>query len=137
LTDLYSFFPFLSCQQYIYTTHTYIISQINMVLLLTIIIVFLLLLLIIVNYVWSLLARHAQLQKDYRSVSFLPISTIPFVGNLHLIDRQPPVFFQLLCRLSKECQKKDKGVFCLWYAVWPMTFICSANGLEVWIFYFL
>jgi len=102
-----------------------------MLLLLTTIIAFLLLLLIIVNYVLPVLKRHSQLQKDYRNISFLPLSSIPFVGNLHLIDQRPYVFFQLLCRMAKVCQDQDKGIFCLWYALWPMTFLCTGKGLEV------
>jgi hypothetical protein len=41
---------------------------------------------------------------------------------------------QLLCRMSKQSQDQDKGIFCLWYALWPMTFICTAKGLEVCIY---
>jgi hypothetical protein len=104
-------------------------------LLLAIIIGFLLSLVVWI-YVLPILKRYSQLRKDYRDISFLPISSIPFVGNLHLIDKRPPVFFQLLCRMSKICQEQDKGIFCLWYAIWPMNFLCTGKGLEVWTFSF-
>lgn len=97
----------------------------------TIIIIFLLLLFVFVNYILPVFKRHSQLQKDYQNISFLPLSSIPFLGNLHLIDKRPHVFYQLLCRMAKECQDQDKGIFCLWYALWPMTFLCTAKGLEV------
>jgi len=103
-----------------------------MILLLTIIVAFFLLL--IVKYVLPVFKRHSQLQKDYRNISFLPLSSIPLVGNLHLIDKRPHVFLQLLCRMSKQSQDQDKGIFCLWYALWPMTFVCTAKGLEVCIY---
>jgi hypothetical protein len=112
---------------------SYFINIRKMILLLAIIIIFLL----IVKYILPILTRHSQLQKDYQNISFLPLSSIPFVGNLHLIDKRPDVFFRLLCRMSRECQNLDKGIFCLWYALWPMTFLCTAKGLEVWIFDFL
>jgi hypothetical protein len=36
--------------------------------------------------------------------------------------------------MSKECQDQNKGIFCLWYAIWPMTFLCTSKGLEVCLF---
>jgi hypothetical protein len=122
----------LSSFHHLYKYHTHTPSFINirkMILLLTIIII--LLLLVIVKCVLPILTRHSQLQRDYRNITLLPLSSIPFVGNLHLIDKRPHVFFQLLRRMSRECQNQDKGIFCLWYALWPMTFLCTAKGLEV------
>ncbi|CAF1410201.1 unnamed protein product [Rotaria sordida] len=43
------------------------------------------------------------------------------------------MFYDLLRRLSTECQNQDKGVYCLWYTVWPIIFLCSAKGLETFI----
>ncbi|CAF1518303.1 unnamed protein product [Adineta steineri] len=90
-------------------------------------------LLIIVKYILPTFIRYLQLKKDYQNISFLPFSSIPFVGNLHLIDHRPYIFFQLMCRLSHECQIKEKGIFCLWYSLSPVLYICSANGLETFI----
>ncbi len=103
-----------------------------MILLATIIVTSLLL---IVNYILPIFKQHSQLQKDYRNITLLSLSSIPFIGNLHLIDKRPHVFFQLLCRMSKLCQDQEKGIFCLWYALWPMIFLCTAKGLEVCKFY--
>jgi hypothetical protein len=100
-----------------------------MVLLLTIFVI--LLFILILKYVLPILKRHSQLRKDYQNISFLPLSSIPFVGNLHKLDKQPYDFFQLLCRISKLCQEQDKGIFCIWYSLWPVTVICTAKGLEV------
>ena len=86
---------------------------------------------LICKSILSFLTRYVQLRKDYREISFLPFSSIPFVGNLRQINTRSDLFFRLLLRMSKECQRKDKGIFCLWYALWPVTFICSAKGLEV------
>jgi hypothetical protein len=105
-----------------------------MVLLLATIIGFLLILVVLI-YVLPFIKRHSQLQKDYRNISFLPLSPIPFVGNLHVIDQDPPAFFQLLRRMSDICQQQDKGIFCLWYSIWPMIFVCTAKGLEVCTFF--
>ncbi len=99
--------------------------------LLLISVIVVLLILIVWSYVRPILKRHSQLQNDYRNISFLPISSIPFVGNLHLIDNRQYVFFQLICRLSKMCQEQDKGLFCLWYSIWPMVFLCTGKGMEV------
>ena len=100
-----------------------------MLLLLTIIIV--LVFPILVKFIVPILVRHSQLQKDYKNITLLPLSPIPFVGNLHKFDKRPDGFFELLCRMSKECQNQDKGLFCLWYAFWPVVFLCSGKGLEV------
>jgi hypothetical protein len=100
-----------------------------MLLLLTIIIIFLFL--AILKFILPILIRHSQLQKDYQNISLLPLSPIPFIGNIHQFDKRQHVFFELLCRMSKECQNQDKDVFCLWYALWPMVVLCSGKGLEV------
>ncbi len=100
-----------------------------MILLLTIFLM--LLFILILKYVLPILKRHSQLRKDYENISFLPLSSIPFVGNVHQLGKQPHDFFLLLCRMSKLCQEQDKGIFCLWFSLWPMTFLCTAKGLEV------
>ncbi len=98
---------------------------------LTLTISVLLILIIIVKFVLPILIRHSQLQKDYRNISPLPLSSIPFVGNLHQFDRRIDVVFQLILRLTKGCQDQDKGVFCLWTGPKPMVILCSSKGLEV------
>ena len=98
---------------------------------LTVIVLFLFLFLIILYYLVPILVRYRRLQKDYRNITFLPLSAIPFVGNLHQLDPRPHIFFQLICQLSKESQDQGKGLFCLWYTLWPMVFLCSGQGLEV------
>jgi hypothetical protein len=103
-----------------------------MLLLLTIIII--LFFIISVNYILPIFKRYSQLQKDYRNITLLPLSSIPFVGNLHHFDKQQHVVFQLVLRLSKECQDQNKGVFCLWYSLWPTVILCSGKGLEVFTF---
>jgi hypothetical protein len=93
----------LSSFHHLYKYHTHTPSFINirkMILLLTIIII--LLLLVIVKCVLPILTRHSQLQRDYRNITLLPLSSIPFVGNLHLIDKRPHVFFE---RMSKSRQR--------------------------------
>jgi hypothetical protein len=100
-----------------------------MILLLTIIIVVLFFL--IGNYVWPVFGRYLQLRKDFRTITLLPLSFIPFVGNLHHFDRRPYVFLQSIYRLAKECQNQNKGLFCIWYSLKPILILCSAKGLEV------
>lgn len=104
-----------------------------MALLLTVVIFWLFILLAAVYYVVPALLQHKRLVKEYRNISFLSLSSIPFVGNIHLIDKRPDVFFQFLCQLAKQAQDKNKGLFCLWYSLWPMVFICSGQGLEVYL----
>ena len=100
------------------------------------VVIFLILLLIfIMKYVSPILKRHSQLQKDYRNISLLPLSPIPFLGNLHQFDKKTYLFYKLLLRLGKECQDQDKGVFCLWFTIRPALFLCSAKGLEVYMLY--
>ncbi len=103
-----------------------------MVLLLALIAI--LLFLIIVKFILPQLIRHSQLQKHYRSISPLPLSPIPFIGNLHQSDRRMYVFYELLLQLAKECQNQNKGVFCIWSAMRPVIFLCSGQGLEVYTF---
>ncbi len=87
-------------------------------------------LLLVGYYVVSILVQHARLQ-DYRNIPGLPISSIPFVGNLHQLGRRPEVFYQLLQRMYKKCQEQNKDLFVLWYSVWPIVFLCSGEGLKV------
>ena len=75
--------------------------------------------------------RHLQLRKDYQNITPLPISRIPFVGHIRHLNLEPHLGLQLACKLSKECQDQNKGLFCLWYSIWPMVLICSGRGLEV------
>lgn len=91
------------------------------------------LLLVIGYYLFPIFRRHRQLLKDYRNISPLPLSSIPLIGNLHQFDKRQPVFFQLLCRLAKQCQDQGTGLFCLWTGMVPRLFLCSSEGLEVWI----
>ena len=106
---------------------------INMALFLTLTVI--VLLLFVVYFVTSHLVRHARLQKDYRTISYLPISRIPFVGNLHQIDKEQHLFLRLLLRLANECQQQQKGLFCLWLSIWPNIFLCTGEGLEVHNYY--
>lgn len=101
---------------------------------LTITILCLLLLLIIIYYILPVYQRYKQLMKDYRNISYLPISSIPLVGNLHKFDKQSHVFFQQLCQSAKQCQEQGKGVFCIWIGITPRLFLCSGRGLEVVLF---
>ncbi len=100
-----------------------------MIILLTTIIA--LIFILIAKFILPLLIRHSQLQKDYRNITLLPLSSIPFVGNLNQFDKRPHVFLQLVFRLAKESQDQNKGVFCLWCGIWPMIFLCTGQGLEV------
>ena len=90
-----------------------------------------LILIIVLKFVIPFVARRSQLQKDYQNITLLPVSSVPFIGHLSYMNKQSHVVFQLICQLSKECQDQDKGVFCLWYTLWPAVFLCSAKGLEV------
>ena len=89
------------------------------------------LILLIVHYIYPFFRRRQQLLKDYRNITPLPLSSIPLIGNLHLFDKRQPVFFRLLCQLSKQCQDEGTGLFCLWFAVTPRVFLCSGEGIEV------
>ncbi|CAF4585304.1 unnamed protein product [Rotaria sp. Silwood1] len=80
-----------------------------------------------------ILLRHKRLQKDYKNISFLPLSPIPLIGNIPQFDKQHHVFFQLLCRLAKQSQDEGKGLFCIWLGITPRIFLCSGQGLESFI----
>ena len=90
-----------------------------------------LLLLLIVHYIYPFFRRHQQLLKDYQNITLLPVAFIPWIGNLHQIDKRPSVFFQFLIRLGKQCQDLGTGLFCLWVGTTPRVFLCSSEGLEV------
>ena len=93
-----------------------------------------LILVFIVYYLVPILVRRRKLRRDYQNVSFLPLSRIPLVGNLHQFDKRQHVFSHLLLQMAKECQQQGKGVFCLWYSLWPMIFACTGQSLAVQIF---
>ena len=103
----------------------------TVMLLTVIVIIVILLLLLTVKFVVSILLRYSQLSKDYRDISLLPLSPIPCVGNLHLIDKRQYMFYRLIFQLAQECQNQDKGVYCIWLAWSPLVFLCSGKGLEV------
>ncbi len=89
------------------------------------------LLLAIVYYILPVYQRYKQLVKEYRNITFLPLSSVPFLGNIHQFDKRPHVLFQMVCQLTKQCQDQGTGLFCLWYGYRPRVFLCSARGLEV------
>jgi hypothetical protein len=120
---------FFNIYQYHYLWFSSSREGYNMLLLLTIIVV--LILIVIIKFVLPILIRHSQLQKEYRNITLLPLSSIPFMGNLHQFDKRPHVFFQSLLRQAKESQDQNKGVFCLWCGIWPTIFLCTGEGLEV------
>lgn len=77
------------------------------------------------------LVRHTQLRKDYRAIPSLPISRIPFLGNIQQIGGEGYVFLRLILQMANECQEQKKGLFCLWYSLWPIMFMCSGQTVEV------
>ena len=81
----------------------------------------------------SLLYRTVYLRKIYRNITPLSISWIPFVGNFHHIRKGGVTYYKLLLRLSSEAQQQTKGIFCIWYALLPIVFLSSHNGLEVYL----
>ena len=83
----------------------------------------------LVKFILPILKWYFQLKGEYRDITLLP--TIPFVGNIHQINGTPHQLFQLVIRLSKACQDQNKGLYCIWYLIWPMVVICSGDGLEV------
>ncbi len=101
---------------------------INMLFLWTILLI---LLLLVGHSVVPILVRYVRLRRDYRTIPSLPLSPIPFVGNLHQFDRRSEVFYKLFQRMYKSCQEQNKGLFILWYSIRPIIFLCSAAGLEV------
>jgi hypothetical protein len=90
-----------------------------------------LLFILIVKWILPIFKRHSQLQKDYQNISLLPVSLIPFVGNVHQIDKKASIFYKLLFQLAKQCQDQDKGLFCIWLSLSPTIFLCTSKGLEV------
>jgi hypothetical protein len=104
-----------------------------MILLLTIVIA--LIFILIAKFILPLLIQNAKLKKEYRNITLLQPSSIPFIGNVHQLDTRTYMFHKLLLQLSKESQEKDIGAFCIWYSLWPAIFLCSAKGLEVITFY--
>ena len=95
---------------------------------------FLLLFIIIILLLYSShlkFRKFIQLRQEYRTVSFLPVSSIPFIGNVHQLGKNGSDFYRLLHRISSESQKEKKGMFCLWFSIRPIIFLCSGDGLEV------
>lgn len=84
---------------------------------------------VIVKFILPILKRYFQLKREYRDITILP--TIPFLGNIHQLNGAPHHLYQLVIRLSKACQHQNKGLYCIWYLLWPMVVICSGDGLEV------
>ena len=95
------------------------------------IIVIILIIILLRKYILPVWRRYVQLRKDYKDITPLPVSRIPFIGNLYYTAIEPHLALQLSCELSKACQEQDKGLFCLWYSIWPLVIICSGRGLEV------
>ncbi|CAF3258747.1 unnamed protein product [Rotaria socialis] len=90
--------------------------------------------LFIVYYLVPVWMKHIRLRRDYRNITYLPISRVPFVGNIHQFDKRSHVFSSLLVRLAKLCQQQqEQGCFCLWYSVWPMIFACTGQNLATFI----
>jgi hypothetical protein len=102
-----------------------------MVLPLLSIIVLLFLLFLILYHIISALLERNRLLKDYQNISFLSLSPIPFIGNVHHFDKRSHVVFQLFCQLAKQAQDQNKGLFCFWFGLKPRLFLCSGQGLEV------
>ena len=90
-----------------------------------------LLAILIFKYVLPYWKQYLELKKDYETISPLPISPIPFVGNVHQFDKRTYMFLKLFVRLAREYQEQGKGVYCIWYSIWPMIVLCSGKGLEV------
>ncbi len=89
------------------------------------------LLLVLGHFLLPLLLRYARLRRDYRTIPGLPLSPIPFIGNLHQCDSKIDVFYRFLQRMAKQCQEQNEGIFVLWYSLWPVLIVCSGDGLEV------
>ena len=87
--------------------------------------------LIVLYFVVMNLMRHAQLRKDYRTIPSLPVSPIPFLGNIRQIGGEGYVFLRLILQMASECQEQKKGLFCLWYSLWPIMFMCTGQTVEV------
>lgn len=87
--------------------------------------------LIICYYLVPSWNKYRNLRQDYKNIFSLPISAIPFVGNLHQLDKRQHVFSDLLLKMSSECQKQGQSLFCLWFSLWPMVFACRGRALAV------
>ncbi|CAF4720542.1 unnamed protein product [Rotaria sp. Silwood1] len=61
--------------------------------------------------------KYTKLRQDYHKIPSLPISPIPFIGNIHQFDKRQDVFSRLLMVMARECQQQQqqqaKGLFCL------------------------
>jgi hypothetical protein len=86
---------------------------------------------VIMKFVLPILKKYFQLQKEYRDITLLPLASIPFLGNVHQLNNEPHVLFQIFNGLIKTCQDQNKGLLCVWYTLWPMVILFSAEGLEV------
>ncbi|CAF1047671.1 unnamed protein product [Rotaria sordida] len=91
--------------------------------------------LFVIYYLVPIWIKYTKLRRDYRNIPSLPISRIPFVGNIHQFDQRQHVFSRLLMNMARECQKEQQGtgLFCLWYSLWPMIFACTGETLATFI----
>ena len=96
-----------------------------------------LILVFIIYYLVPIFVQCKKLRRDYQNIPSLPLSRIPFVGNLHQFDSRQHVFSRLLLQMAAECQQQGKGLFCLWYSIWPMIFACTGHSLAVRVFHFI
>ncbi|CAF4083424.1 unnamed protein product [Rotaria sordida] len=71
--------------------------------------------LFVIYYLVPIWIKYTKLRRDYRNIPSLPISRIPFVGNIHQFDQRQHVFSRLLMNMARECQKEQQGtgLFCL------------------------
>jgi hypothetical protein len=93
------------------------------------------LIIVFIVYYWvPILVKRQKLGRDYQNIPSLPLSRIPLVGNLHQLDKRQHVFSRLLLQMSTDCQQQGKGLFCLWYSIWPIIFACTGKSLAVRIF---
>ena len=88
----------------------------------------------IVYYAVAILVKRQKLERDYQNIPSLPLSRIPLVGNIHQLDKRQHVFSRLLLQMARECQQQGKGLFCLWYSLWPMIFACTGQSIAVRLF---
>ncbi|CAF5134857.1 unnamed protein product [Rotaria magnacalcarata] len=78
--------------------------------------------------------KYIGLRRDYRNITSLPISRIPFVGNIHQFDKRSHVFSSLIVRMAQlSQQQQQQDCFCLWYSLWPMIFACTGQNLATFI----
>ena len=85
-------------------------------------------------YMVAMLVKRQKLGRDYQNIPSLPLTRIPLVGNLHQFDKRQHVFSHLLLQMATGCQQQGKGLFCLWYSLWPMIFACTGQSLAVRLF---